>query len=169
MRSNSFCVINFPVCPACNRVFLVTSHLRTLKRKYCSRECYDGPKGTQYNLSTESLIHKKRVLSEIAKKNINGNYGGYKPNGGRGRKGWYRGIFCDSSWELAYVIWCLDHNKIIKRCIEKFQYTYNGKIYNYLPDFVVDQKYTEIKGYKTAQWQAKLTQFPHEIDVLYQQ
>lgn len=34
------------------------------------------------------------------------NNGGYRQNTGQGRKGRYRGVWCDSSWELAFLIWC---------------------------------------------------------------
>jgi hypothetical protein len=54
----------------------------------------------------------KQKLSKVAKER---NLGGYVKGSGRGKKGWYKGIFCDSSWELAFVIFCLETNKKIKR------------------------------------------------------
>lgn len=39
---------------------------------------------------------------------------------------------------------------------------------NYLPDFIVDGEYVEIKGYDTNEWQAKLEHFPHKLTVLYE-
>lgn len=58
----------------------------------------------------------KKRLSEVAKDR---KLGGYNPGSGRGKKGWYKGFFCDSSWGLAYIIYCLDHNIDIKRNMEK--------------------------------------------------
>ena len=76
-------------------------------------------------------------------------------------------FFCDSSWELAYVIYCLDHKIDIKRNTEKRTYEYNGKIKNYIPDFIVEGKLVEIKGYKTDEWLAKLSANP-DVKVLYE-
>ena len=56
----------------------------------------------------------------------------------------------------------------IRRNTEKRQYVWEGKVKNYIPDFVVDGKVVEVKGYKTAQWYAKLAANP-DITVLYEQ
>lgn len=93
-------------------------------------------------------------------------YGGYRKGSGRGKKGWYKGIFCDSSWELAYVIFCLDHDVPIKRNAEKFKYIFEGKEHTYIPDFLVYDEIIEIKGFVTSQWNAKIICNPH-IRVLY--
>ena len=98
-------------------------------------------------------IERKRKLSEWAK--VSGN-GGYKPGSGRGKKGWYKGFFCDSSWELAFLVYNLDHNVSISRCKEVRHYEHNGRNKKYYPDFVVDNKIIEIKGYKTAEVESKL-------------
>ena len=68
---------------------------------------------------------------------------------GGGKKGWYKGYWCDSSWELAYIIYCLDHNINIKRNYKSFNYQYDGNNKKYIPDFIVDNQYIEIKGYYT--------------------
>ena len=94
----------------------------------------------------------KDKLSLIAKKQ---GLGGFVKCSGRGKKGWYNGIFCDSSWELAFLIYHLDNNIKIERCTEVRKYEFNGAIKKYYPDFVVKEKIYEIKGYKSAQWEAK--------------
>jgi len=53
--------------------------------------------------------------------------GGYRKNAGHSKKGWYKGIWCDSSWELAFLIYHLDHNLSIKRCTDERTYIYNEK------------------------------------------
>jgi hypothetical protein len=95
------------------------------------------------------------------------NNGGHRLGSGRGKKGWYKGFFCDSSWELAYVIYCLDHGIDIKRNTDKRKYEYNNIERNYIPDFIVNGILTEIKGYKTDQWMAKL-KFNPDVNVLYE-
>lgn len=107
----------------------------------------------------------KSKLSNIAKER---KLGGYVQGSGRGKKGWYRGYFCDSSWELAYVVYCLDHNIDIKRNTEKRQYVWQGIIKNYIPDFLVQGVLIEIKGYKTDQWMEKLKANP-DVQVLYEE
>jgi hypothetical protein len=112
---------------------------------------------------THSLETKQR-LSEVAKDR---NFGGYVQGSGQGKKGWYKGFFCDSSWELAYVVYCLEHSIDIKRNTEKRQYIWQGVVKNYIPDFIVQGNLTEVKGFKTEQWLAKL-EANKDINVLYE-
>ena len=116
-------------------------------------------------LTPEKETERRRKLSEIAKKR---NFGGYVKGSGNGKKGWYKGFFCDSSWELAYVIYCLDHSLSIERNKEKRTYTYKGKTKKYIPDFIVSSRLVEIKGFKTDEWEAKL-KFNPDITVLYEE
>lgn len=71
----------------------------------------------------------------------------------------YRGIFCDSSWELAFVIWCIDHELNIERNIDWFEYDYEGKRL-YSPDFKIDGIYFEIKNFYSDKMKSKIQQFP---------
>lgn len=113
---------------------------------------------------TPHTAETKQRLSEVAKER---SFGGYVQGSGRGKKGWYKGFFCDSSWELAYVVYCLDHNIGIVRNTAKRQYSWQGIIKNYIPDFIVHGVVTEIKGYKTEQWLAKLDANP-DVSVMYE-
>lgn len=58
----------------------------------------------------------------------------------------YEGITFDSSWELAYYIKNRDDNVEIKRSDKIYHYEYNGKKYNYYPDFEIGEDVIEIKG-----------------------
>lgn len=69
---------------------------------------------------------------------------------GRGKKGYYKGFWCDSTYELAYIIYCLDHNISISRNKEYFIYEYQGKQHRYYPDFVVEGILIEIKGFSNG-------------------
>lgn len=125
--------------------------------------CIKGGKNSTGVASTsEKEIERKKKISEKARL----NNGGYRRGSGRGKKGWYKGFFCDSSYELAYLIYCLDHNFNIKRNTEKRTYIWEGNLKNYIPDFIVEGKVVEIKGFKSEQWQAKLDANP-DITVLY--
>lgn len=106
----------------------------------------------------------KQKLSKIAKTK---GLGGYNERSGRGKKGRYKGIWCDSSWELAWVIYQLEHRIPFTRNTQKFPYTFEGKTRNWIPDFILsDGTYVEIKGYETDLSQAKRAEFPYPIIVL---
>lgn len=144
--------------------------------KFCGREikrqceltvhekrCFMNPNRIPYK-GHKVTEETKQKIKETNK--IRHSMGGYRKGSGRGKKGWYKGYFCDSSWELAYVIYNLDHGIKFERNKEKFKYIFEGKEYSYLPDFIVDGKYIEVKGYWTKQWQAKYDQFPKELSII---
>ena len=116
------------------------------------------------SLTVELEQERRLKIREAA---LRRNLGGYQPGSGRGKKGWYKGIFCDSSWELAYVIYCIDHQIDIKRNTTKLTYIWKEKTRTYIPDFLVNGNLVEIKGYRTEQWEAKLAACPG-ISVLYE-
>lgn len=119
------------------------------KSKFCSNECMKASR------------HKK--LSNIAKKS---NFGGYYENSiKKHHHGNYKGLHYDSSWELAYIIYCLDHNIEIKRCDEIRYYEINGIKKKYIPDFIVNNEIIEIKGYFNKISQIKAEQNP-DIKIL---
>lgn len=126
-------------CKYCNNIFTYYTKRDVSGNNYCSKAC------------------KENWKKEFA------NLGGYREGSGRGKSGWYKGIYCSSTWELAYLIYHLDHNLRIERCKEKRSYIFEGKIHNYYPDFVTDNGIIEIKGYSTEQWQAKQEQNPDVI------
>lgn len=110
--------------------------------------------------STPELeLARRQKIAAYAK----GHSGGYRKGSGRGKKGWYQGIFCDSSWELAYVIYCKENGKSIRRCDERRSYSFGGVKKTYLPDFVVDGRVIEIKGYQTEQWKCKQAANPDVV------
>jgi hypothetical protein len=93
-------------------------------------------------------------MSEARKK-----YGCTK-GAGRGKHGWYKGYWCDSSWELAYVIYNLEHDIKFTRNTQGFEYEFEGKKHKYYPDFILeDGTYVEIKGQKGIQWEEKKKSF----------
>ena len=93
--------------------------------------------------------------------------GGYVPNSCKGKHGYYKGIYCDSTYELAYLIYCLDHNIDIKRCDESFEYELNGTKHMYHPDFIVDGTIIEIKNYYREVNDIKLNAVNKPSKILY--
>ena len=80
-----------------------------------------------------------------------------KSHGG-GKKGIYKDFHCDSTYELAFLIYHLDHGIPFARCEETRTYVYNGLTKLYTPDFVVNDDIVEVKGFMSKQAEAKLTQ-----------
>ena len=88
-------------CKYCGKTFYKSDIRDTNGLKYCSAEC------------------KHRFLSE--------NTGGYRHGAGHGKSGWYKGIHCDSSWELAFLIYHLENGLYIERCKERRKYIIDNK------------------------------------------
>jgi hypothetical protein len=107
--------------------------------------------------SPDLELRRREKLSRAAKRR---GLGGYERGSGRGKKGWYRGYWCDSSYELAFVVWAIDHDIPFERNLQFFPYEYEGKVLRWTPDFrLADGTYIEIKGYLTDQARAKFEYF----------
>jgi hypothetical protein len=106
-----------------------------------------------------------RKHSEETKKKLSSN-GGYRKGSGRGKSGWYKGHWCDSTWELAWVIYNLDHGIKFERNKEGFEYKYLGKKFKYYPDFIIEDLYLEIKGHMDKKNLEKIKQFPHKLIII---
>ena len=124
---------------------------RVLKGTLTLKEGYASGRIKKSKLTEDGLRRIKIGASKC---------GGYKERCGRGKKGWYKGIWCDSSWELAFVIYHLEHNLYIERCHDIRTYEYNGKTYKYFPDFITDDGIFEIKGYYSDKSKSKHMQHP---------
>lgn len=94
--------------------------------------------------------------------------GGIKPGTSRGKKGIYKGFKCDSSYELAFVIYCLEHNIKLERNTQGFDYKFENKDRKFYPDFIINgNEYVEIKNYHSEITDAKISNFPHQIKIYY--
>lgn len=139
---------------------------------------FPGLRINGYRITKENIcsVCDKIVLTTIVKNQLYHNKcwrsisGGYKQGSSRGKSGWYEGYWCDSSWELAWVIYNLDHEIKFERNKEGFEYEYENKKYKYYPDFILeDGTYIEIKNYNCDRLRAKLKMFPNSIEVLYKE
>ena len=96
---------------------------KSRNRKYCSSECWRA------------------------------SAGGYREGSGRAKTGYYKGIYCGSTYELVWVIYNLDHNVQFTRFPGFVQ---DGDI-KYYPDFLIDNTIIEIKGYEDQEFVNKKT------------
>jgi hypothetical protein len=109
---------------------------------------------------------RRKKISDTARR---AGMGGYRHGSGRGKKGWYKGYWCDSSYELAFVIYALDHGLAgsFERNWESFPYFFKDRVRHWIPDFRwYDGLYVEIKGYLTDQAEAKFATFSHPLLVV---
>ena len=128
---------------------------KSLKRGYLSGEIIPSFLGKHHLEDAK----KKMSIARIKRGNIHG--------AGRGRTGWYNGYWCDSSWELAWVIYNLEHDIKFKRNTEGFEYEYLGKIHKFYPDFILeDGSYVEIKGWLDEKNLEKIRLFKGQLKVI---
>lgn len=72
--------------------------------------------------------------------------GGYREGSGRAKSGYYKGIYCGSTYELAWVIYRLDHGLSVDRFEGQLISKTTGQ--KYIPDFIDGNIIIEIKGYE---------------------
>ena len=93
--------------------------------------------------------------------------GGYRKGSGRGKHGWYDGMHFDSTYELAYYIYCKLHNLDIKRCTDRYGYiNTKGESRTYYPDFRVNGEIVEVKGYYTPDVALKIQAVNEPVKLL---
>lgn len=134
-------------CEVCGKK--LSFELRKLKT--CSPEC------------ARELRIEKWKASDYAK-----IAGGMKDRGGRGKSGWWNGYYCASTYELVFTIYNLDHGVSFERNKESFSYEYKGKKHLYYPDYIIDGKFYEVKGYWSELVDIKTAAVPGGVTVLYE-
>ena len=112
--------------------------------------------------------HSEEVRKLISVAATKSNLTKFDKPSGRGKRGFYKGIYCQSSWELAYVLFCIDHKINFIRNNKYFEYTFEGKAHNYFPDFYLPDTntYVEVKGYYDKKSQTKVEQFKGSLQLL---
>lgn len=106
----------------------------------------------------EKELLRRQKISNSMKGNKNWMFNKHH---GNAKQGWYYGIHCDSTWELAFLVYYKEHNLYIDRCNEKFEYIWNNEKHIYIPDFITNEGIIEVKGRKTKQSLEKEKQFPN--------
>lgn len=137
-------------CPICNEPFIAISDKNGKTKTFCSIKCYifDQKNGHKFS---------KRPKT-----------GGYNKGSCKSYGGYYKGIWCDSTYELAWVIYNLDHKISFERNKVGFPYkTPDGKDHKYYPDFKQGDQYIEIKNYLKENDEYKFQYFPHNLIILF--
>lgn len=124
--------------------------------KICNKEIRVRPCELKYKTYCSQECHRKDPHPKCGP-------GGYRKNSGRGKCGWYKGYWCQSSYELAFVLYNIDHDIKFDRNKEGFEYIFQDIKHKFYPDFIINGEYYELKGFMTPQQQAKIDQFPYKI------
>lgn len=125
-------------CEYCGSLFL--DHPNA-KQKFCSKQC--------------AVLGQDRS-----------NQGGYREGSGRSKSGYYKGIYCGSTYELVWVIYRLDHNLTVKR----FDGSIEGNGIKYFPDFIDGNTIIELKGFWNTLVDKKselARQQGYDVEILY--
>jgi hypothetical protein len=93
--------------------------------------------------------------------------GGIRKGSSRGKCGCYKGYWCDSSYELAYLIYNLENDIKIERNKKGYEYYYNNEKHTFFPDFIVNNKLVEIKNFRSELTDIKLKSVNKEIKIYY--
>ena len=105
-------------CPYCNKVFKklgIGNHIYSVHTEE-GLEVRRTKSIWNKGLTKETSQRVRNVSIGQLKSN---KVGGYHKNLGRGKQGSYKGYWCDSSWELAFVIYHLEHDIKFKKKLEK--------------------------------------------------
>lgn len=114
------------------------------KNKFCNSECRSS-----YGISDET----KLKISNAVK----GKTGGFRNFGGSGKKGIYKNILYQSSWELAWLIFQFEHGLNPTRIDFWISYVNeNGRSSKYYPDFMMDNTIFEVKGFMSKKTELKI-------------
>ena len=178
------------ICPFCSKIFPKFGISIHVWRTHCGgNSVYKGRPAWNKGLTkdTNNIIKEQadrlseRLQSgelkpywlgkhhtEETKNKLSKNSGGYRKGSGRGKHGWYKGHWCDSTWELAWIIYNIEHEIKFQRNTEKFEYEWEGKKCHYTPDFILeDGSYIEIKGIMDEKNKVKISSFKGLLRVLH--
>jgi hypothetical protein len=168
--------------------------------KYCSRKCANsrGPRTEEFKSilsaklkgkspSNKGKEMKQRLIKscptcckefKVTQKSdktycsgkCNPDWGGFREKSGRAKTGYYREIYCGSSYELMWVIHALDHNIKFKR----FEGKLKGDNISYIPDFLIDENaIIEIKWFEDKEKVLKKTELAesqgYNVKILYKE
>lgn len=181
------------MCNSCKRIFRTRRELSEHRRihqlkkgganpfvececKYCGRKSTTLASNTVHEKSCIKNPNRvpgscfgKHYSEEVLNKSFKNNpkQGGLREGSGRGKKGWYKGFYCRSTWELAWLIYEIEvNNSKVEACKESFEYELDGKKHKYYPDFKIGEVYYEIKGWHRPDVDAKMQQFPKDKEYI---
>lgn len=150
------------------KIFIDPNEIKVMqprKCNFCEKEFENGWQAGGHIVKCELNPNRDKAIDSLMR--TVSTYGEHNINGkSRYRKGFYKGFKCDSSWELAYLLYNLDRGNLIERNFSGFNYDHAGKSHRYYPDFIVENEYIEIKGRTYDKDFSKWEQFPNKLTVI---
>ena len=135
----------------------------SVELKISSKRAHDIIK--KANLSEKELLKAKRNLKKRQRYLLDNGVikprGGDRINSGWSKTGYYKGIYCGSTYELCWVIHAMDHGVQFKR----FEGVLKKDGVTYIPDFLLDDGITiiELKGYDVRENVNKKTKLAESL------
>lgn len=120
---------------------------------------YCGKNGVSLRNGTKKQMYHKECWLKAS--------GGIRKGSSRGKSGWYKGYWCDSSYELAFLIYNLEHNIKIERNNKGYEYFYKNEKHIFYPDFRIENELIEIKNFRSELTDIKLKSVDEIIKVYY--
>lgn len=107
----------------------------------------DAQRGKSKNFSKPMSQTGRDNISKSRVKTI--LEGRYDTSGRKGHRGHYDGVYFHSSWELAFYVYIKETTnlKIERNTKYIINYLFENLIRRYVPDFILEGKLVEIKGY----------------------
>ena len=143
---------------------------KSLSGRIINTELYSVNNCSICGLSFERKKNKKETCSWACSRKlaapkiaaaVKGKVGGYKNFGGKGKGGYYKNEWYDSSWELKLAKSLDEKNILFRRNTGLYKFPYidlKGRNRNYYPDFFFPEtnQFLEIKGYWTTETKHKI-------------
>lgn len=139
--------------------------------KYCGKQTHSIDGKIPDWFCRPRCIEAKRYISKAISLKVKGKTGGYRERGGRGHGCHYKGIWLDSTWELALAERLDELNVQWERDVSKHKFAYvdqQGNQRTYFPDFYIPNLnlYIEVKGYWTAETKFKMSAVKNKHEYL---
>ena len=151
-KENMYIKQNF-TCEFCNKNFYTMKFAFTRHKLHC----INNPNRTE-----DPSAKKGSHISDETRRKLKENAGGYSKRAGRGKRGYYKGLYCMSTWELAWVVYQIEHGQQVEQCEERFPYIMENVEHYYIPDFKINGVYYEIKNWHRPDTDFKINQFPKD-------
>lgn len=137
---------------------VIAKQAAVLKSMYETGELIPAAKG-----KPGTFLGKHHTKEEIDKMMSSYRYT-LERRGHRYKFGTYKGIRCDSGWELAFILYYTDQGFEVTRCTESFDYWHplENRNARYYPDFKINNIYYEVKGIIDDVTLAKGKHFPSD-------
>ena len=124
--------------------------------RFCRQQNFSEEEKRSISLAVHKSVMERRHRGELK------SVGGFRQGAERSKSGYYKGIYCSSTYELCWVIYNLDHGNQFQRFSGFLQHP--KQRFKYYPDFLIgDNHIIEIKGYENKKEVARKTRLAKSL------